>query len=170
LLTQAEDITHKLAGKQAASPVLWKYVDSDGGGEFFLPTRRQNVHSPYSGKSCPQRPEKYQIPAVGKELKEQMNAPAPGAPGPKTSIPKNRRKHADDEILALENHEAGMPMLWEYTDPDGKKFFLEERVHTVRSPFSGKTFPARPERLTPSGVGQELREEMHAPDPSDVAF
>ena len=79
LLNQAEEITGKLAGKEAASPVLWKYVDPDGGGEFFLPSRRQNVHSPYTGKSAPQRPEKYQIPAVQKELqqeqKEQKGSP-----------------------------------------------------------------------------------------------
>ena len=96
LLAQAEEITAKLTDKQAATPVLWKYVDSDGGGEFFLPTRRQNVHSPYSGKSAPQRPERFQIPQVGKELQQQQVAPAPGAPGPKAGAPKSKRKHAGE--------------------------------------------------------------------------
>jgi hypothetical protein len=96
LLAQAREITEKLTDKQAATPVLWKYVD-EAGLEFFLPSRRQTIHSPYSGKSCPQRPERYQIPAIGKELQqEQKTAPAPGAPGPKAGSPKNKRKQADD--------------------------------------------------------------------------
>lgn len=93
LLDQAAQITEKLAGKEAASPVLWKYVD-DENGEFFLPSRRQNVHSPYSGKSLPQRPEKFQIPEVTKELKQQQGAP--GAPGPKNSTPRKKKHAADD--------------------------------------------------------------------------
>lgn len=93
LLNQAEEITEKLA----ASPVLWKYVD-DENGEFFLPSRRQNVHSPYSGKSMPQRPEKFQIPAVGKELRDEAQKGAPGAPGPKAGAPKSKKKHASDPV------------------------------------------------------------------------
>jgi hypothetical protein len=94
LLDQADQLTEKLAGKEAATPVLWKYVD-DENGEFFLPSRRQNVHSPYSGKSLPQRPERFQIPEVGKELKEQQKAGPGGSPGPKNSTPR-KKKHASD--------------------------------------------------------------------------
>jgi hypothetical protein len=92
LLDQADNLTEKLAAKQGqgGSPVLWKYVD-DENGEFFLPTRRQNVHSPYTGKSMPQRPEKFQIPAIQKELKQEMK----GAPGPKAGSPKGRKQASD---------------------------------------------------------------------------
>jgi len=92
LIEQADQLLDKLA---AGQPVLWKYVDADSGQEFFLPSRRQNVHSPYTGKSMPQRPEKFQIPAITKELKD--NAPAPGAPGPKSGAPKSKRKHAAED-------------------------------------------------------------------------
>jgi hypothetical protein len=94
LLDQAEALTEKLA----ASPVLWKYVDGEN-GEFFLPSRRQNVHSPYTGKSVPQRPEKFQIPAVGKELKEQQGGGS-GAPGPKSGAPKSKKKASDWKVSA----------------------------------------------------------------------
>ncbi len=94
LLEDAANLSEKLAGKEAAAPVLWKYVDPDGGGEFFLPSRRQNVHSPYTGKSAPQRPEKYQIPAVQKELAEE--AKGKGAPGPKSGAPRKRKHAAED--------------------------------------------------------------------------
>jgi hypothetical protein len=97
LLEQTEALINKLADKTAA-PVLWKYVDEDN-GEFFLPRRLQNVHSPYSGKSTPQRPEKYQISAITKELQQEEKTP-PGSPGAKTSIPKNKKKkkHAADDL------------------------------------------------------------------------
>lgn len=97
LLNQANELTEKLAGKEAGAPVLWKYTDPDGGGEFFLPTRRQNVHSPYSGKSAPQRPEKYQIPAVQKELQQEAKEQK-GAPGPKSGAPRKKKHAADDPV------------------------------------------------------------------------
>lgn len=95
LLAQAENLSEKLADKQGASPVLWKYVD-DENGEFFLPSRRQNVHSPYSGKSVPQRPEKFQMGALPKELKEEQKGGLPGGAGPKGGSPRKRKHAADD--------------------------------------------------------------------------
>ena len=100
LLEQADELTEKLA---AGAPVLWKYVDPDG-GEFFLPKRMQNVHSPFSGRSIPQKPERFQPSEVGKELKEQAKEQkaAPGAPGPKAGAPKapkaapKRKRAAND--------------------------------------------------------------------------
>ncbi len=59
----------------------------------------------------------------------------------------------------LEGKLAATP-LWKYMDPDtGKPFYLMEKVMTIRSPFTGKTFSTRPERYSLSDVGQELREE-----------
>lgn len=51
-------------------------------------------------------------------------------------------------------------VLWKYSDPDtGKVFYLTEKVTTIRSPWTGKTFTTRPERSSLSEVGFELREE-----------
>lgn len=64
-----------------------------------------------------------------------------------------------DKAEKLQGKLAAAP-LWKYMDPDtGKTFFLTEKVMTIRSPFTGKTFSTRPERYSLSDVGQELREE-----------
>lgn len=56
--------------------------------------------------------------------------------------------------------------LWHYTDPDGGSFYCDQRlVGTVKSPLTGKTFPAKPARFTLNEVGKELKLE-NAPDPS----
>lgn len=56
-------------------------------------------------------------------------------------------------------HKAAAPVLWKYTDPEGKEFYLPSKLLTVRSPYSGKSFSARPERYTSADVGKELRED-----------
>lgn len=56
----------------------------------------------------------------------------------------------------------GGVVLWKYTDPDGKNFYLEEKKTTIKSPFSGKSFSARPERHTPAQVGKEIKDEQKA--------
>jgi len=54
----------------------------------------------------------------------------------------------------------GATALWKYMDPDtGKSFYLTERVMTIRSPWTGKTFTTHPEKSTLSDVGQALRED-----------
>lgn len=53
--------------------------------------------------------------------------------------------------------------LWKYTDPDGREFWLKEKKVSIRSPYSGKNFAAKPVKETMSGVGQDLREEAKAP-------
>ncbi len=53
----------------------------------------------------------------------------------------------------------GAVMLWKYVDPEGNTFYLEEKKTTVKSPYSGKSFSARPERHTPTQVGQEMKQE-----------
>lgn len=53
---------------------------------------------------------------------------------------------------------AGPTRLWKYVCPDtSKSFYLTEKLTTVRSPWTGKTFASRPERSSLSDVGQELR-------------
>jgi hypothetical protein len=51
-------------------------------------------------------------------------------------------------------------ILWKYQDPDtGKVFYLTEKITTIRSPWTGKTFTTHPERASLAEVGLELREE-----------
>jgi hypothetical protein len=99
LLATTNEINEKIAAKKpvglGSTPLLWKYVDPDG-QEFYLPAKKMTVRSPYSGKSFSAKPEKLTIPAVGKEMKEEMQAPA-GAPGPKAGSPKKKTKHASDD-------------------------------------------------------------------------
>jgi hypothetical protein len=57
----------------------------------------------------------------------------------------------------------GAPVLWKYTCPEtSKDFYLPERKTTTRSPYTGKSFTAKPEKLQMSGVGKELKEDAKA--------
>ncbi len=57
---------------------------------------------------------------------------------------------------------AAASVLWKYTDPDGKEFYLPSKLPTVKSPYSGKSFSQRPERYTPADVSKELKEDAKA--------
>lgn len=49
-------------------------------------------------------------------------------------------------------------MLWQYTDEEGNEFYLpEKRTGTIRSPYTGKSFTAKPVKFTLSDVGKELK-------------
>jgi hypothetical protein len=49
-------------------------------------------------------------------------------------------------------------VLWKYVDPEGTVFYLSERhLGTVRSPFSGKSFTAKPIRQSLTDISKELR-------------
>jgi hypothetical protein len=51
-------------------------------------------------------------------------------------------------------------VLWKYTDEDGKDFYLsDKKVGTLKSPYTGKSFTAKPERSSLSDVGKELKED-----------
>lgn len=72
-----------------------------------------------------------------------------------------------ERLAAGKNQQAGGPaVLWKYVDPDGNEFWLKVKRMTVKSPFSGKSFPARPVREPPSEVGKELREESTSGPPA----
>lgn len=59
----------------------------------------------------------------------------------------------------------GTPVLWKYVDPDGEEFYLTKKRMTVKSPYSGKAFTSKPERMTGSAVTKELREESKGGGP-----
>jgi len=80
---------------------------------------------------------------------------------------KKQANELSEKLAKGEKKQALGGMLWKYVDPDGKEFWLKEKKMSVRSPYSGKTFTAKPVRETPSGVGQELRQEdKEAPEGS----
>jgi hypothetical protein len=58
--------------------------------------------------------------------------------------------------------EAAAPVLWKYEDPEGHNFYLEEKKVSIRSPYTGKVFTAKPKRHTPAQVGQEMKEDAKA--------
>jgi hypothetical protein len=54
--------------------------------------------------------------------------------------------------------------LWKYVGPSGESFYCDKRlVGTVKSPTTGKTFPAKPEKFTLSEVGKALKLEKSGP-------
>ena len=78
----------------------------------------------------------------------------------------NLLKSAEETIKKLSQTEktAGV-VLWQYQDPTtGGEFYLTERLMTVRSPFTGKTFTTRPLKMTVSQVAKDLREEAMLPE------
>jgi hypothetical protein len=68
------------------------------------------------------------------------------------------------QAQGLNDKLAATTTLWKFTCPDtGKVFYLTEKVMTIRSPWTGKTFTTRPERETLGDVGKELREKGKMP-------
>lgn len=93
LITAAQELVQKLATKEVTSAaVLWKYTDPEG-HEFYLTEKKMTVKSPYSGKSFTTKPEKQNMGAVTKELREE-SLPAGAGPGGKTTT---KRKRASEE-------------------------------------------------------------------------
>lgn len=50
--------------------------------------------------------------------------------------------------------------LWKYTCPEsGQDFYLPKKMATVKSPYSGKSFSAKPEKASLADVSKELKED-----------
>lgn len=65
-----------------------------------------------------------------------------------------------DRIAKLVQVTAAAAILWKYVDEDGKDFYLaEKKTGTVRSPYSGKSFTAKPERSSLGDVSKEQKED-----------
>jgi len=57
----------------------------------------------------------------------------------------------------------GIPILWKYTDPDTEQdFYLTEKKVTVKSPYSGKSFSAKPVKFNMGEVTKELKTDAKA--------
>lgn len=57
---------------------------------------------------------------------------------------------------------AASAVLFKYTDPDGKDFYLPKKMMTTRSPYTGKSFTAKPERVSLSDVSKGLKDDSKA--------
>lgn len=75
-----------------------------------------------------------------------------------------------DRIAAKKPTALGTPILWKYVDPETQQeFFLAERKTTVKSPYTGKSFSTRPEKMTIPAVGKEMKEESMSGAPGPKA-
>jgi hypothetical protein len=116
-----------------AATVLWKYVCPNTDKTFYLQEKVVTIRSPFTGKTFTTKPERESLGDVGKALREESKA--------KTAA----------------------TVLWKYLCPDtSKTFYLQEKVVTIKSPFTGKTFTTKPERESLGDVGKALREESKA--------
>jgi hypothetical protein len=67
---------------------------------------------------------------------------------------------AEELVLKLGGKKKrGAPVLFKYQDPEGNTFWLDKKQMTVKSPFSGKSFSAKPEKDSLGEVGQDLKEK-----------
>ena len=82
----------------------------------------------------------------------------------KSFTPKPERQSLSEVAKDLKTDEVKLNgVLWKYADPEGGEFYLPERVTgTIKSPRSGKSFPARAEKFTMGEVGKELKSESGA--------
>ena len=135
LIARAETVVDSIEGRTAAAN-LWKYVCPETGKDFYLPEKKMSVRSPYTGKTFTAKPDKDTLSDVGKELKQ-------------------------DQAAAKEKTAA--TNLWKYTCPvTNKNFWTEGKQMTIRSPFTGKTFTAKPDKDTLSDVGKAIKEDQAA--------
>jgi hypothetical protein len=160
LSTYAADVTNKVAAADdppatGGTPRLWQYVDPVG-GEFYLPEKLLTLHSPYTGKTFTTKPEKSTLSDVGKHLKEkakQARIDSAAAFHPEQGKLASKVVTVEDKLAA-----AGAPVLFRYSDPEsGKDFYLPKKLMSVRSPYTGKVFQAKPDRSTISEVSKELK-------------
>lgn len=62
---------------------------------------------------------------------------------------------------SIQEKTAASSVLWKY-DLDGLDLYLMKKMTTVRSPLSGKSMTVKPERVSLSDVGKELKAESKA--------
>jgi hypothetical protein len=88
----------------------------------------------------------------------------------KTFTPKPVRQSLTDVAKELRSSDAKVKgALWKYVDPEGASFYCSQRlVGSVKSPFTGKTFPAKPVKFTLSEVGKELKLDKAEPEDPEL--
>jgi hypothetical protein len=65
-----------------------------------------------------------------------------------------------DRVIEAAKHRQSSAVLWKYTDPDGNVFYLTRKeIGQIKSPYTGKAFPGKPERDNLSEVSKSLKEK-----------
>lgn len=169
ILDRATAIQDKVAG----ASVLWKYVDPESNDFYLMKKQVGSIRSPYTGKSFTGKPERFSLSDVGKELKQDAKEEktASGLDFWKEScvVEPDTSVESPGEVKLAGKTLPGA--LWEYVDEEGNKFFLSKKqTGTIRSPFSGKSFSAKPVKNTLSDVGKDLKQESKTAceDPSPL--
>jgi hypothetical protein len=54
---------------------------------------------------------------------------------------------------------AAPAVLYKYTDDDGNEFWLSVKKTTIKSPYTGKSFSAKPQKASPSAVAKDLKSD-----------
>ena len=135
LLDRANWAVGALEGHTAAAN-LWKYTCPVTGEDFWTSKKQTSIRSPFTGKTFTAKPDKDSLSDVGKEIKK-------------------------DQEAAKEKKAAAN--LYKYTCPEtGQDFWTSKKQTTIRSPFTGKTFTAKPDRDTLSDVGKEIKKDQAA--------
>ena len=62
-----------------------------------------------------------------------------------------------------EKKQSASPVLYMYQDPEGKKFWLEEKRMTVKSPYSGKSFTTKPVKENMGLVNKDVKTDLNPP-------
>jgi len=70
----------------------------------------------------------------------------------------NRTRELSTKIAG--QRQGASPVMWKYVDPDsGQEFYLTERKTSVKSPWTGKAFSAKPEKLSLTNMVKDVKEE-----------
>ena len=70
---------------------------------------------------------------------------------------------AQELVEKTAKKKSGAPVLWKYTDPETQTdFYLTEKKVTVKSPYTGKSFSAKPEKFNMGDVSKELKGDAKA--------
>ena len=133
LIDRAKWAVAALEGRTAAAS-LWKYTCPVTGEDFWTSKKQTSIRSPFTGKTFTAKPDKDSLSDVGKEIKK-------------------------DQAEAKEKKAASN--LWKYTCPvTGEDFWTSKKQTTIRSPFTGKTFTAKPDKDLLSDVGKEIKKDQ----------
>ena len=119
---------------KTASAILFKYTCPETGTDFWTEKKQTTIKSPFTGKSFAAKPEKSSLGDVGKEIKK-------------------------DQAEAKSKTAAAI--LFKYTCPEtGHDFWTEKKQTTIKSPFTGKSFAAKPEKSSLGDVGKEVKKDQ----------
>lgn len=64
-----------------------------------------------------------------------------------------------DTVTASLTRTAAPAVLYKYTDDAGQEFWLSVKKTTIKSPYTGKSFSAKPQKVSPSAVAKDLKSD-----------